>query len=172
MILLEHPDTGERCLVESAAGHEGWRVLAESIDRPSHDHFRWDDVSQSIIEDFTALDAVLLAKIDREAGEFRARFITSIPGQETTYRLKEDEAVAWEEGASDPADFPYLREEAAAKGTTIAALAGLVLGIAAQWRFLNPRIEAARTAAKDAVVAATTFESKQAAADVDWEALL
>jgi hypothetical protein len=172
MILIEHPETGERCLVDSLDGYAGWAVLAEAVQHPGHDYFRWDAASQTIVEDFAALDARLLAKIDRDAGAFRSRFITSIPGQETTYRLKEDEALAWEDGVSDPADFPYLREEAAAKGVTIAQLAAVVLGIAAQWRVLNPKIEAARTAAKDAVLAADTLAAKEAAATVNWEALL
>ena len=170
MILIEHPETGERCLVETADGYAGWSVLADDIAPPAHDYFTWDGAA--FVEDLAPLDALLLAKIDREAGAFRMQFITAIPGQETTYRLKEDEALAWEDGVSDPDDFPYLREEAAAKGVSITSIAALVLGIAAGWRVLNPKIEAARVAAKDAVVAAGTVEAKHAAAAVDWEALL
>lgn len=170
MKLIESPDTGERCFVESLDGYSGWTVLAEDLDPLPHPYFTWDGTA--LVEDFTALNASLLAKIDREAGAFRSRFITAIPGQETTYRLKEDEALAWQDGVSDPADFPYLREEAAAKGVTISAVAALVLAIAAQWRVLNPKIEAARTAAKDAVLAAGTVVDKTAAAAVDWDGLL
>ena len=170
MKLIACPDTGERCLVESLEGYDGWAVLAEDLAPLPHPYFTWDGAA--LVEDFTALNASLLSRIDREAGAFRTRFITAIPGQETTYRLKEDEARAWEEGVSDPADFPYLREEAAAKGVAISDVAALVLGIAAQWRVLNPKIEGARTAAKDAVLAATTVAAKEAAATVDWDALL
>lgn len=172
MLLLESPLTGERCLVESAEGYADWIVVAEGFDAPAHAYFRWDDGTAAFVEDFTALDAALLAKIDREAGAFRSRFITAIPGQETTYILKEDEARAWVEGVSDPADFPYLREESTAKGITVAALVTVVLTTAAQWRALNPKIEAARTAAKDAVLAASTIAAKEAAATVNWVELL
>jgi hypothetical protein len=170
MKLIQSPTSDERCFVESLDGYSGWVVLAEDLDPLPHPYFTWD--GEALVEDFGPLNTALLAKIDREAGEFRTRFITSIPGQETTYRLKEDEALAWEDGVSDPADFPYLREEAAAKGVNVAAIAELVLATAAQWRGLNPKIEAARTAAKDAVLAANTIAAKQAAASVDWEALL
>lgn len=171
MLLLQCPDTGERCLVESADGYAGWAVLADNLN-PPHDYFRWDADAQEFIEDLSELQAALLAKIDREAGEFRSQFITAIPGQETTYRLKEDEARAWVEGESDPADFPYLREEAAAKGVMVASLAAFVLTVAGQWRALNPKIEAARTASKDAVTAASTKAGKEAASAVNWGALL
>lgn len=172
MILIEHPETGDRCLVESSAGYPGWVIVGEAIEAPAHDHFRWDEGTEAFVEDFAELDTALLAKIDREAGAFRSRFITAIPGQETTYRLKEEEALAWNEGVSDPADFPYLREEATAKGIAIATLVTVVLTTAAQWRALNPKIEAARTASKDEVLAAGTVAAKEAAATVDWGALL
>lgn len=41
MILIEHPETGEQCLTESAEGYEGWRVVAEDVPLPPGDHFRW-----------------------------------------------------------------------------------------------------------------------------------
>ena len=42
MILIEHPETGERCLVESAAGHEDWRVVTEDAPLPPPgDGWRW-----------------------------------------------------------------------------------------------------------------------------------
>jgi hypothetical protein len=41
MILLECPNTGERCLVDSAQGYPGWSVLSEDVDEPPHDHCTW-----------------------------------------------------------------------------------------------------------------------------------
>lgn len=41
MILLECPETGERCLVESADGYPGWTVLALDAPEPPHDHCHW-----------------------------------------------------------------------------------------------------------------------------------
>ncbi|MEM9085296.1 MAG: hypothetical protein AAGB23_05185 [Pseudomonadota bacterium] len=170
MILLRRPTTGETQLVESADGHDDWDVVAEDVQAPPHPYHVLDGTT--FVEDFTDLDTALLAKIDKEAGEFRSQFITSIPGQETTYILKEGEALAWDDATSDPADFPYLREEAAAKGISIGQLVGIVLATATAWRALNPKIEANRTAAKDAVLAATTIADKHAAAQVNWAGLL
>lgn len=118
-----------------------------------------------------ALEKRLHAQIDYQAGQFREQFITSIPGQETTYRLKEDEARSWTSGA-DPANFPYLNEEATRRGVSIDDVAALVIQLADQWRALNPKIEGTRVATKDAVTAAQTAVEKEAAAVVDWEALL
>lgn len=41
MILIEHPESGERCLIESAEGYEGWRVVAEDVPPPPNEHCRW-----------------------------------------------------------------------------------------------------------------------------------
>lgn len=41
MILLECPDTGEQCLVESAEGYPGWRVVDENVPPPIDQHYAW-----------------------------------------------------------------------------------------------------------------------------------
>ena len=41
MILIECPDTGEQCLVESAEGYPGWLVIAENVEPPLDQHYRW-----------------------------------------------------------------------------------------------------------------------------------
>lgn len=42
MILLECPLTGERCLVVSAEGYEGWRIISEDVPpQPAGHHWRW-----------------------------------------------------------------------------------------------------------------------------------
>lgn len=41
MILLECPETGERCLVESAEGYPGWLVLSEDAPPQPDDHCDW-----------------------------------------------------------------------------------------------------------------------------------
>lgn len=46
MILLEHPESGERCLTESAEGYEGWRVVAEDVPPPPNAHCRWVEHEQ------------------------------------------------------------------------------------------------------------------------------
>jgi hypothetical protein len=41
MILLEHPETGDRCLVESMDGYAGWAVVDLNVPPPPGDHYRW-----------------------------------------------------------------------------------------------------------------------------------
>lgn len=44
MILIECPETGERCLVESAEGYAGWTVLGEDVALPPSYHCEWCEV--------------------------------------------------------------------------------------------------------------------------------
>ncbi len=121
-------------------------------------------------EEIAALEAHLLDQIDREAGAFRQRFITSVPGQAQTYVEKEREALAYQ---SDPeGSYPFLTAEAVATGSTVAAVAALVAGTAAAWRQLGAAIEGRRMGAKQAVKSATTWAGKHDAAQIDWEGLL
>ena len=46
MILLECPETGEQCLVESAEGYPGWRVVDENVPPPPNAHCRWVEHEQ------------------------------------------------------------------------------------------------------------------------------
>jgi hypothetical protein len=116
------------------------------------------------------LDRVLHARIDREAGEVRCRFLTSIPAQDLTYQRKESEARAWlAADAPDPADFPFLVREAAATAQTVTALAAEVVASADQWADLGSRIEAARVGGKRAVTLAATQAAKLAAAAIAWD---
>jgi hypothetical protein len=134
----------------------------------------WDSATQTLVADpavCAKLDETLHSQIDREAGDFRRRFITSIPGQETTYSLKEKEALAWKAGAPET-ELPYLTNEAALRGISVDAQADLILGIAGQWRPLDVVVEGIRIGAKLAVTAATTLEAKEAAANIDWAALV
>ncbi|MFA7597665.1 MAG: hypothetical protein WCY92_15060, partial [Novosphingobium sp.] len=124
-------------------------------------------------EEFAEQESQCHAQIDHDAGLFRARFITDVPGQSQTYVEKEREALAY---ATDPeGSYPFLAAEAAATGRTIAQVAAEVAGTAAAWRMLGAAIEGARIGAKRAVSAAKDggdWAGMEAAAAVDWEALL
>ncbi|BAV65755.1 hypothetical protein [Sphingobium cloacae] len=132
----------------------------------------WAIVERSA-DELAAHQADLLAGIDREAGEFRQRFITAVPGQAQTYDAKAREAAAWV-AAIDPRteDFPFLSAEASACGMAMADVAAIIAATTAQWTTLAARIEGARMGAKRAVQAAHGFAAKSAAAGVDWEGLL
>lgn len=41
MILIEHPETGERCLVESLDGYAGWKMVADDAPLPPEDGCDW-----------------------------------------------------------------------------------------------------------------------------------
>lgn len=43
MILVECPKTGDRCLVESAEGYDGWRVICNQVQPPENDDCEWCD---------------------------------------------------------------------------------------------------------------------------------
>ena len=110
-------------------------------------------------------------QIDAQAGAVRSRFITTVPGQESTYLYKAAEAKAWTDSA-DPADFPMLSAEAAATGVTMGELAATVRANADLWTAIGARIEAARLAAKQAITAAEDIPAIFIAATVDWEAVV
>jgi hypothetical protein len=149
---------------------EGWTQVAMPEGVAPGDA-TWNGTA--IVEDLAPLTRDLLARIDAECGAFRARFITTIPGQESTYLEKEREARAWA-AASGPAaeDYPMIAAEAAARGISINAQAALVIAAANAWRPLAAAIEALRMGAKGAVRAAGTRAAKLAAAAVDWEAMV
>lgn len=128
-----------------------------------------DEEAGEIVLDVAALDAHLHALIDRGAGLFRQRFITTVPGQEMTYLRKEAEARAVVAG--DEAG-PMLSAEAAATDADVAELAASVVAQADAWLQLGALIEGARIAAKRAVTAAGTEADKWAASDVYWEGLV
>lgn len=121
--------------------------------------------------DLDDLRADMANRANQDAGAFRRRFITDIPGQQATYLAKEVEAKAWAPGADD-AGFPYLATEAAETGRTIAEIVALVLATATVWRALDAKIEGKRRGAAVAIAAAETADEIIAAAAVNWDALL
>lgn len=129
---------------------------------------RWD--GEGWVVDWGPLHAELLARINREAGEFRARFITEIPGQQMTYLDKEAQARGLVAGG-DPAAAPMIVGEAKVRGLKLEQMAALVIGRADELRALGALIEVRRVAAGAAVLAASTVEEKRAASVVDWQAL-
>lgn len=131
---------------------------------------RWDAVTRTFVTDWTRFDAALHAEIDRQAGEARRPFITVIPAQDVMYQRKAAQARAYQ--ADTEAPVPALVLEAAARGMTVAALAAEILAIEATWLAILDATEAARLGAKAAVTAATTREAKDAAAVVDWTAVI
>ena len=120
--------------------------------------------------DLTDLRAEAVARVNAEAGAFRRRFITDIPGQIGTYLAKEAEAKAY--ATDQGADCPYLESEARATNRPVGDVATEVSQTAARWRKLDAAIEGARRGAVLAIEGALTADRISAAGFVDWEALL
>lgn len=121
--------------------------------------------------DLAWLRAQLIARIDQEAGEVRAQFITVAPGQEMTYMTKWQEAKAWASG-NDPETAPFLKMEAEMTDTTIDAIAALVLATVQGWLSIGPKIEGARRRGNVLIDAAATSQEACAAAQIDWPAVI
>lgn len=155
------------CAVLDVAGDFTWRDKA--VD--------WEALD--IIDDFSTLDAELIAQIDASAEEQRVRFITSGAGQAMEYQ----EALAQARAclAGEPEPFPMLEADVAA-GTIdprtgepvadVAQAADLVVFNYEQWVAVGSTIREARLGAKVAVRAAETRATKQAAAMIDWATVL
>ena len=170
MAAFYDPATNELHNLSSADGHDvsGWIEVPLPIGYDERVH-RFDGSAWT--ENWSALELALERKIDAGADATRREFIVEIAGQANAYRLKGEEAIAWTP-LSDPADFPYLQREAIEKNTTIALLVPEILAIATLWRAIDPFIEGKRTGAKAAMRSAATVEAKEAAADVDWDAVV
>jgi hypothetical protein len=115
------------------------------------------------------LDALRTYKqneIDAQAEAERLKYITAGYGQAMTYMAKNAEALGYLANNAYPT--PFLTAEAAATGTTVAALALVVRDAAIAWQAAGAQIEALRMGAKAAIAAATDFVEIAAAATVDW----
>lgn len=94
--------------------------------------------------------------VDRAAGNARSSYITTVPGQESTYQLKADEANAYitANRPEDASAYPMLSAEAEGRGTTVSDLADEILATRTKWVQAAAQIEKARVSGKAAVDAA------------------
>lgn len=109
--------------------------------------------------DLPTVKARAIDAVNTRAGNSRLKFMTSIPGQESTYQFKQQEMERYY-AATDPqpADYPFLAAEAAATGQNLAELAALVKATWEQWQPLAVHIEATRRGAIVAIENAETVE--------------
>jgi hypothetical protein len=96
-------------------------------------------------------------------GEWRSEFITVIPGQESTYLLKENEAIAAQallnSGTTPTPDVcPIICAESISTGSSIQDVVTLILTTAAQWKQMAAIAEGVRRGAATAIANATTIE--------------
>ncbi|WP_431854356.1 hypothetical protein [Azospirillum sp.] len=114
------------------------------------------------------VQAEAVARINAEAGQKRARYITQAVGQEGTYVQKAAEARAFLAGGAGP--FPYLAAEAEhTPDATVASIATLVAATETAWTAINAGIEGRRRGALVAVAAAGNVAAVAALFPIAWE---
>ena len=100
------------------------------------------------------------SSIDAAAGQARARYITTVPGQEATYMLKERQARDYAAAGYPAASVPSLvQAEADAFGITPQQAADEIIAQADAWITLAAKIEYARRSGKAEVDAASDAAS-------------
>lgn len=130
-----------------------------------------------LTHDLDQLKAGLHAIVDEAAGQVRGIFITTVPGQEMIYLQKRREAELIladpQQGANVPdAETTHVTAEALRHGVTRFEKAVEIITMAYQWAYVSAPIEDLRLAAKEAITNATTAAAAEAAANVDWSAIL
>jgi hypothetical protein len=122
-------------------------------------------VPMSVLASAAAIQAK--GDIDTAAGNTRMRYITTGPGQETTYTAKASQAEAYL-AAGAPADtsgYTLLAPEAKALGVKVKDLANTILATRDQWLTLAGVVEATRLGGKKAIDEAVTVDAVIAARD-------
>ncbi|WP_353269082.1 hypothetical protein [Gemmatimonas sp.] len=114
-----------------------------------------------------------IAEVNRRAGDCRARHMTVIPGQDSTYILKADELKAHDAAVAAgapivPTDYPILNAEAVASRATLAETATIVRTTRDLWIQLAAAVEGLRRGAIVAIEGATTEADVLAAIPDTW----
>lgn len=98
-----------------------------------------------------------LISIDELAGIARQKYLDKVPGEESVLMEKLAELRALiNDPTPDPANYPFVKAEADARGITFSQAANYINGLADTWRQKNALIEYKRIEAKLAVDIATT----------------
>lgn len=155
-------------------------ALLEQYDLPSAvrlaleegDALPWPAVVD--IEDFGAVLGLDLAHVQAMARarvldmvrQVRIAYLTTLPGQAATYRMKAEEAEAVLAPGADLSDLsavPHIAREAETLGDTVLAVAERVAAKAAAYRAASAAVDAARVAALAAIEAAENPAEVEAA---------
>jgi hypothetical protein len=110
--------------------------------------------------DLATVKARAIDSVNMAAGASRVKFITDIPGQESTYHFKKEEMERYfGTPTPSPDAFPFLAAEAQATNSTMAAVAAAVRETWSQWQPRAVAIEAARRGAVVEIQTAQTVEA-------------
>lgn len=115
--------------------------------------------------------ASALTDIDADAGKARARYITIAPGQEATYLLKAQQAVAFKAAGYTGPVPGLVQAEIDATGATATVATDAILTQQAAWEAKAAQIESARRTGKVHVASATNVAAVKAALDIALAAL-
>lgn len=121
--------------------------------KPSATHV-FDYVIKDWVEGRSLAEAreTAIKTLNKQIGIVRAKYITIIPGQESIYLAKENEAIRYIADATpNLADYPLIASEIGITATTAYELAQIWLFMADQWRTIAAALEAIRLTAKDSV---------------------
>lgn len=90
--------------------------------------------------------------VDLAAGQARARYITTAPGQEMVYILKTQEATQCVNDSTPSAEkYPFVAADSIAFGVDLMTAAQMILAVQQQWFVLGAKIEEIRLTAKETI---------------------
>jgi hypothetical protein len=111
----------------------------------SWDALAWTATAGAVSSFMAQSVAQALLDIDTEAGKARLRYITSVPGQEAVYLLKEHQARTWQAAGFAGEAPSFIAAESNALGVSAVSVAEGIIATANQWvEVKGPQIEAVR----------------------------
>lgn len=167
-------DAGEVLIEGLAADPAKYHVSRDGIvpipDSPGYWH-EWS--GSEWIDTRTEADIVIdtinrrfqtIEKINRECGELRKKFITSIPGQDMIYQAKEAEATSFlMDNQPNYIDYPLLSAEVGITGESIYQVAQIIMHMSSMLRRVAAGLEKVRLGGIKRVEDAATIDSIDAA---------
>ncbi|TCT35363.1 hypothetical protein [Martelella mediterranea] len=116
--------------------------------------------------ELSAVTSSLSDRIDADAEDIRAKYITTGAGQAMAYLEKASQAKAYL-AETDPvdADYPLLVAEVGITGETVAEVATVIDTMQKQWVAICAQIEPIRIGAKEQIKVAETVAAAQAIYD-------
>ena len=121
----------------------------------------WVDLRtpEEVAESFELYRKKSIVEVNKETGKVRAKYITTIEGQEMLYLDKEREAVAF---LSDPEpnmlNYPFISKEIGVTATSGQELAQIWLNSSYMWRQVAAELEKQRFQALNSINTASTYD--------------
>ena len=141
-------------------------------DTTTEDTWNGSSVVKAASPNLAEIKTSALASIDRAAEAARLRWVTPGEVKQAVYAAKAAEADRLAQDADpDPADYPLLAPEAAARGLSLTEFGAVVRSTRDTWLAVAGQIEASAVTAKAAISAAADAAAVQAILDnLSWPA--